>query len=167
MTDQAVIRTAEPADLDGLLALEVAGFDEASRWSRDSWAAEFAGGDRCVLVAECRSGGSEPDPAELVGVATFQLVADVADLLRVMVAPEHRRHGIGRGLIEAGLAWVEERRVGRVLLEVEHGNAPALALYRRLGFTELARRKDYYGAGRHALVMQRTTGTGRDHGMES
>ena len=30
----------------------------------------------------------------------------------------------------------------------------ALALYRGLGFAELARRTNYYGAGRHALVMQ-------------
>lgn len=154
MSDEVVIRAAEPADLEAVLALEVAGFDEASRWSRDSWAAEFAGGDRCVLVADRGSGGSEPDPAELVGVATFQLVAEVADLHRVVVAREHRGQGIGRGLIEAGLAWVIDRRGRRLLLEVEADNAPALALYRRLGFTELTRRKDYYGAGRHALVMR-------------
>ncbi len=90
----------------------------------------------------------------LLGVATFQLVADTADLHRVVVAPEKRGRGIGRALIEAGFTWAAARQGRRMLLEVEHDNDAALALYRRLGFAELARREDYYGAGRHALVMQ-------------
>lgn len=146
--ERAVIDRAGPADLDAIMVLERAGFDEASRWSAESWTAELAGADRCVLVAG-RSGHGE-----LSGVATFQVVGEVADLHRIMVAPDHRGRGIGRALIEAGLAWVGERQGRRVLLEVEQDNAPALALYRRLGFVGLARRKDYYGAGRHALVMQ-------------
>ncbi len=72
-----------------------------------------------------------------------------------MVAPDQRGRGIGGALVEAGITWAAERHGLRMLLEVEHDNAAALALYRRLGFVELARRKDYYGAGRHALVMQR------------
>ncbi len=90
----------------------------------------------------------------MLGVATFQLVADVADLHRVVVAPDHRGRGVGRALVEAGMARASEQGCRRVLLEVEHDNAPALALYRLLGFTELGRRENYYGAGRHALVMQ-------------
>ena len=39
-----------------------------------------------------------------------------------------------------------------MLLEVEHENAPALALYERLGFTRIDTRLDYYGPGAHALV---------------
>lgn len=103
---------------------------------------------------ESESEGSRPASAGLAGVATLQLVGDTADLHRVVVAPERRGRGIGRALVEAGLAWVAGRGADRVLLEVEHDNAPALALYRGLGFAELARRTDYYGAGRHALVMQ-------------
>ncbi|MFT3969442.1 MAG: GNAT family N-acetyltransferase [Micropruina sp.] len=96
-----------------------------------------------------------PTDTDVVGVATFQLVADVADLHRVVVAPEQRGRSLGRALVEEGLAWASGQGCHRMLLEVEHDNAPALALYRRLRFIELARRNDYYGAGRHALVMQR------------
>ena len=188
LDEPMAIRRADAADLDAVLALERAGFDPASRWSAESWAAEIDGVDRCVLVAvevgratkvsegsrqarpagfsqsegsrqarpagESESEGSRPASAGLAGVATLQLVGDTADLHRVVVAPERRGRGIGRALVEAGLAWVAGRGADRVLLEVEHDNAPALALYRGLGFAELARRTDYYGAGRHALVMQ-------------
>ena len=174
LDEPMAIRRADAADLDAVLALERAGFDPASRWSAESWAAEIDGVDRCVLVAvevgratkvsegsrqarpagESESEGSRPASAGLAGVATLQLVGDTADLHRVVVAPERRGRGIGRALVEAGLAWVAERHAHRMLLEVEHDNAPALALYRGLGFAELARRTDYYGAGRHALVMQ-------------
>lgn len=176
--DEVVIRHAELADLDAILTLEDSGFDIASRWSAQSWAAELRGADRCVLVAHrwlslSKPGSSDPAwslqrarptdtrvsrqarPAEeLLGVATFQLVADTADLHRVVVAPDQRGRGIGRALVEAGITWAAERHGRRMLLEVEHDNDPALALYRRLGFADLARRRDYYGAGRHALVMQ-------------
>jgi ribosomal protein S18 acetylase RimI-like enzyme len=43
-----------------------------------------------------------------------------------------------------------------VFLEVRESNAPALALYGALGFTELARRARYYAdTGEDAVVMQR------------
>lgn len=145
--ERAVISSAIPADLDAIMALERAGFDVGARWSEASWTAELSGSDRCVLVVR--------DGTRLAGVATFQAVADVADLHRVVVAPEERGRGIGRVLIEAGIDWAAEQCADRMLLEVEHDNAPAVALYHRLGFAELARRNDYYGAGRHALVMQK------------
>lgn len=145
--ERAVISSASPADLDAILELERTGFEPASQWSGESWTAELSGTDRCVLVVR--------DGARLAGVATFQVVAEVADLHRVVVAPEQRGRGIGRALIEAGMDWAAEQSAERMLLEVEHDNAPALVLYRRAGFAEIARRGDYYGAGRHALVMQK------------
>jgi [ribosomal protein S18]-alanine N-acetyltransferase len=42
-----------------------------------------------------------------------------------------------------------------ILLEVRASNAPALALYRGLGFSELDRRARYYtDTGEDAVVMQ-------------
>jgi len=40
------------------------------------------------------------------------------------------------------------------MLEVADTNAPALALYAATGFTEVARRRDYYGRGHDAVVME-------------
>ncbi|HXF73056.1 MAG TPA: mycothiol synthase [Actinomycetota bacterium] len=50
------------------------------------------------------------------------------------VAPEDRGTGLAPALCAAGLAWAHERGAGRGVLYVDEGNAPALRLYRKLGF---------------------------------
>lgn len=147
---------ARHEDLNEIVALEQAGF--ASGWSEDAWRSELDADDRYVLVA--RELASE----SVVGVATFQHVADTADLHRVAVAPNARRQGIGRGLLLAGVEWATASGASRMLLEVEADNDAALALYRGLGFAPIARRVDYYGPDRHALVMERGLGAGAEVG---
>lgn len=139
-----IVAAATRADLPAIMALERA-FTQAA-WSEQSWADELAADGRCTLV--------ERDAAGAVrGVATFSAVADVADLNRVVVASHARRAGIGRRLVLAGLEWADAVGAQQVMLEVEAGNAPAIALYEQVGFVTLARRANYYGAGADALVM--------------
>ena len=77
----------------------------------------------------------------------------------IAVAPPHRRHGLGRSLMDAVLRELHGRRTAALFLEVDETNVAALALYRRLGFFEVGKRGGYYpdgGAGpRNALVMRR------------
>lgn len=141
-----IIAMADRLDLDAIEALEADGFTHG-RWSRQAWAAELEADDRHVLVARAPSG--------VVGVATFQTVADMADLHRVVVDAAHRGRGIARLLVTAGLEWAQAMGAGRMLLEVEVDNTSALALYDRFGFAPVGRRADYYGPGHHALVMER------------
>ncbi len=85
--------------------------------------------------------------------------ADEVHLTDLGVREASRRRGIGRALVSALL---EEARVGAarvVLLEVRASNAPALALYAGLGFSELDRRPRYYpDTDEDAVVMQLTLG---------
>ncbi len=141
-----IVYRARLDDLDAIMILEAAGFDHAG-WSRDSWAGELTGSDRQVLAYR------DADD-RLVGVATIQLVDDFADLLRVVVAPDRRGQGIARKLLLASIHMAQASGAGRVLLEVEQDNAPALAVYTRLGFSPVDRRRDYYGPGLHAIVME-------------
>lgn len=53
---------------------------------------------------------------------------------------EHRGQGHGRQLMEAALAAAKALGLERVELEVFASNAPALALYRSLGFREEGRK---------------------------
>lgn len=142
------VRTASLSDLDAVLALEIEAFPEPSRWSTESWREELCGPNRHAVV--CDEGGV------VVGVATFSHSDDVADLNRIIVTQAHRGERRASALILAGLAWARERGVTRMLLEVAHDNAPAIAAYRRHGFLEIARRRDYYAPGTDALVMEVT-----------
>lgn len=142
-----MIVQARPDDLAGVMVVERAGFATGA-WSEAAWLDELAGADRLVLVH--RDAADEIDAA-----ATFQVVGDTADLHRVVVHPVARRRGVASVLVADGLAWAAQHGADRMLLEVEHTNTPALSLYAGLGFTEIARRADYYGAGAHAIVMAR------------
>jgi N-acetylglutamate synthase len=57
-------------------------------------------------------------------------------LYDVISDPEQRRRGHAARLTETMLAWAAARGAERSYLQVESTNAPALALYDRLGFTE-------------------------------
>lgn len=54
----------------------------------------------------------------------------------IAVAPEHRRRGLGLQVMAALLEWGAEQGATTAYLQVLGDNAPALALYDGLGFTE-------------------------------
>lgn len=89
------------------------------------------------------------------GLAVLRRAVDEVELLTIGVLPSCRGRGIARYLLVRAAADLED--VGRMVLEVATDNKPALALYRRLGFREVGRRKGYYatasGAHQDALVM--------------
>jgi ribosomal-protein-alanine N-acetyltransferase len=78
------------------------------------------------------------------GFVLSRIVLDEAEILTVAIAPEARGKGQARPLLVHHLDALSRRGVTRVHLEVEEGNGPAIALYRRLGFQETGRREGYY-----------------------
>ena len=91
----------------------------------------------------------------LVGYASAAVIADVADLTRIAVMPADRREGLGSALLATLLETAAERGAERMMLEVAETNEPALAFYVASGFAEIARRRDYFGRGVDAVVMER------------
>lgn len=83
-------------------------------------------------------------PKAIIGFVIGQLAADEAEILSIGVAPNWQRAGVAAGLLE-GLARAARRGdAKRIFLEVAEDNDAALALYRKLGFVEIGRRKRYY-----------------------
>ena len=70
--------------------------------------------------------------------------------------PAYRRMGVASSLLEAAMDESRYRGVRFVLLEVRASNEPAQALYKKLGFKLIGRRRDYYrGPVEDALVMRK------------
>lgn len=61
-----------------------------------------------------------------------------------------RRHGLGEALVNAAMDRARERGCGRIELDANEANAPAVALYERLGFSSYVEQ-----AGGHDRFMRR------------
>ena len=67
------------------------------------------------------------------GFLLGRVIAGEAELLTVAVAPESRRRGTGRALLQAFSEAARARAADTAFLEVAEDNAPARALYRAAG----------------------------------
>ena len=148
-----MIRLATPADADSLTAIETASFGDDA-WSAGLVDLELTAPGRVVVLVE-----QDDVP---VGYAAAAVVADMADLTRIAVTPTARRAGLARALLDDLLARVADLGVTRMMLEVADTNQPALGLYAAAGLVEVARRRDYYGRGVDAVVMELAPIGGRD-----
>jgi ribosomal protein S18 acetylase RimI-like enzyme len=59
------------------------------------------------------------------------------------VAPEQRRTGTGRLLVDAVGAWARRSRAHTLKLMVTSSNLAAISFYQRLGFTSTGRTEPY------------------------
>jgi len=94
----------------------------------------------------------------IVGFVLVRFAADEAEILTIAVRQRQRRRGFGRMLMEDVIRRLYRERIATLFLEVEGANAPAVALYRSLGFDVAGERRNYYakpaaGDGT-ALVMR-------------
>jgi RimJ/RimL family protein N-acetyltransferase len=149
------IRRARPADAAALVALAEAVASEPEGWLVTDGAWRSVGEERRYLRAIARY----PHAAVFVAeagehvVARLSLARDphpasahVADL-GLMVAASHRRHGIGRALLDAAAEWARGSGIRKLELHVFPHNTAAVALYERFGFEREGVRKGHYHRG--------------------
>lgn len=98
----------------------------------------------------------------MVGFALVRIVADEAEILTIAVDPAWQAKGVGRRLMDGVLANLHTDGVPSLFLEVDASNEAAIALYKRVGFEQVAVRENYYSCKdnqkAHALVMRRDVG---------
>ena len=92
----------------------------------------------------------------VVGYIGSQSSIDEADVMNVAVHPDFRRQGIAEQLIENLIAELKNRGSHALMLEVRASNAPAIALYEKLGFHQVGLRKNYYRNPKEdALILRK------------
>lgn len=95
---------------------------------------------------------------EGLGFILVRVASDESEVLTLGVTPAARRRGIASMLVQDAAEHAARMGASAMFLEVNCSNSPGIALYKRLGFAEVGRRKAYYtdGAGQShdALVLR-------------
>lgn len=129
-----------------IAALEKLCFSDA--WSEKSIASELRNKLSLWLVAV--------DGDNVAGYIGSQTVLGWADMMNLCVAPDYRRQGIGEKLTAELERQLKENDVTCLTLEVRVSNAPAIALYEKLGFQQVGKRPRYYEKPREdALILRK------------
>lgn len=138
MIDAVRVADGTSDDLDGVMVVMTAAFDPAfgEAWTRSQCAGILPMTGVSLMLARDAEGAP-------LGFALFRSIAAEAELLLLAVAPQHRRRGVGRRLVDAFMERARAAGVRRVHLEVRDGN-PAIEMYRTAGFTAAGRRRGYY-----------------------
>lgn len=147
LVNQAVCRIRPMARKDLLEVHAIEKQAYAFPWDLETLRSCHRVGYHC-WVAECAG--------TLVGYGILTIGAGESHVLNLCIAPGQQGKGYGRKMLEQMVAEARRAQVECVFLEVRPSNPQAIALYQRMGFNEIGRRKAYYPAknGREdALVM--------------
>lgn len=91
------------------------------------------------------------------GFALGRIAGPEVELLTLAVAPDARRRGTGKDLMQQFEAQARRQEAQEAFLEVAQTNTGARRLYAACGYTEKGHRKDYYagpdGTRISAIVM--------------
>jgi ribosomal protein S18 acetylase RimI-like enzyme len=94
------------------------------------------------------------DGSDVGMLSGLEEVPGTVEVISVWVAPGARGQGVGDAMLEALLAWADDRDAQRVVLTVTEHNVAAQRLYGRLGFVATGEVKQGR-AGVQELWMQR------------
>lgn len=129
-----LIRLMESRDIPAVAELEQQTF--SMPWSEKALEESLAQEYYTFLVAEVLG--------EVAGYMGLYRVLDEGDVTNIAVAQQYRRQGIGQALLTEMLRLVQEKGTVLVNLEVRAGNEGAIALYEKMGFQTIGRRKNFY-----------------------
>ncbi|HXH89463.1 MAG TPA: ribosomal protein S18-alanine N-acetyltransferase [Gaiellaceae bacterium] len=142
------LRKLELRDLTAIETIERQSYP--TPWSRSMFASELAKPSSLSL------GAFETEQDALVGYLIISRYVDAWHVMNVAIAPERRRLGIARMLLDRlfEVTASDERR--GYTLEVRVSNEGAIKLYEGLGFVARGVRRGYYTDNREdALIMWR------------
>ena len=136
----------DKSHLDAVAALERICFSKP--WPKSMLEDELYNPNVSLVVAEGEDG-------TVLGYGEIGVVLDEGCLEKIAVDPNYRRQGVAEAILSAFLSF-GQAHLAFLTLEVRASNAPAIALYEKLGFQQVGRRKDYYREPKEdALLLTR------------
>ena len=128
------LRDMVSADLFKVADLERRLFSDP--WSIDSFRGALRSQNQVFLVCD--------DDGTIAGYCGMLMVPGEGQILNVAVDENYRRRGLATEMMNSMVDIGTTNEVFLYTLEVRESNAPALALYKSLGFVPTGRRKGYY-----------------------
>jgi ribosomal-protein-alanine N-acetyltransferase len=147
------IRDATNRDLQRIFEIERLAFPHP--WSLESFRRELALPFSRLITAEADPENDGP----LAGFLCRWLIAEECHILNVAVHPAMRRRGIAAQLLVEAIDEAKAKNIELVTLEVRRSNFAARDLYRKFNFEDRRLRRNYYGLGEDAIVMELTLKT--------
>jgi [ribosomal protein S18]-alanine N-acetyltransferase len=138
-------------DVPAVTVLEEASF--TSPWPASSYRHELVGNPLSHYLV-VRPADSKATLPPVLAHAGYWLLGTEAHVVTLATHPNWRRRGLGEWLLLEMVAQARAAGAQEVTLEVRSGNTPAQALYAKLGFVLMGRRKAYYPDNREdALIL--------------
>ena len=148
--DPVLIRRARKEDLPALAAME-AEHPGYPAWGEGGLAAEFEKKFSVTLAAVSPSG-------RLLGFINFWVLPPQVQFNSIVVSAKALRRGVAAALIAKLGEYAKKNACREVDLEVNEHNAPAIALYGKLGFKVVGSRPKFYNNSDAAILMRKTAG---------
>lgn len=158
---ELLFREMTEDDLPAVLEIENASF--TTPWTEDGFRSSMAQEYSLLLCAFAKTGseatadagaGTEDRDGCLVGYCCAMRSFDEAEIPDIAIAPGYRGQGCGRALLSELMRRENEQGVEHFTLEVRKSNAPAIALYRSLGFEVCGEQKNFYSQPKEdALIL--------------
>ena len=146
MTDpDLVIRSADLSDIKSIMALEQGSI--VHPWESKAIESLIVDKNKKCYVADLHG--------EVVGYVGAETVLDECSIGNIVTHKDYRGRGFATEILGILLDILKKNGVAKVFLEVEHDNIPAIALYEKHGFTRYGQRRDYYGPGKDAVLMNK------------
>lgn len=137
-----IFRSLDEKDIDVLMEIEKS---FPNPWPLEAFFIEMEGQYNHSI-------GLEVDDI-LVGYLFYSSYPDEININHFAINPDYRRQGYASDIMDYLIEKMTKKQL--LYLEVSVDNKPAIKLYEKYGLKIISRRKDYYGQGQDAYIMQR------------
>jgi ribosomal-protein-alanine N-acetyltransferase len=144
------LRPATQDDLEQILVIEKKSYPHP--WNQEHFVAEMSKPYAHVYVL------TDDETDEFVaGYIVYWVQIEGVSLLNVAVHPDWRGLGYAQKLLQSMIKETVRDEISKINLEVRASNLNAIALYKKIGFSQTHLRKKFYANGEDAIVMELKT----------
>lgn len=140
-----LIRKAKSTDIGRIAGIEQQVYQHP--WKKNYFIHELDHDISFFYVAQ------EEESGRVAGYIIFWVVEETMELHNIAVAPEFKKRGVGKQLMQFMMATAKERNVEEVFLEVRASNRRAIEVYEGFGFERISVRKNYYDEPKEDAVV--------------